>query len=189
MRHESTLRKLAQRSAIRSGGLPPIPAASGSNPDPEGSPIWHGYLAKIPEGWRALQPVFVEVQRAPQGSGEQDALAAVDQAMLLFQAAILLCRSGADDQAALQEFEAGFLLEAGEVRADGQYRQAAPVRPAYGVLPLAIPSEGMRDQAPRDECLVLLPLVDLSPVSNRAPIAPIMMFVNGTCVYRSEEPC
>ncbi len=173
--------------ANQSGGVPPIPAASVSSPDPEGSPIWHGYRAQIPTGWLALLPVFVEAPRAPQEQDGPDAFAALDQAMLRFQVAILLCRPEVDGQAAIREYEAGHLLEAAEVRPDGQYLQDAPVRPAFGVLPLACPIAGTTGQAGQGDCVVLLPLIDASPVSNRAALAPIMMFVNGACVYRSDQ--
>lgn len=111
--------------------------------------------------------------------------AALDQEMLRLRAGVLLCRPGTDGREACQEFEAGVLLEAAFLGPDGRYLQASPARPAYGVLLLATPSSGLRDQSRSGECLVLLPRLAL-PHRADDVLPPVMMFVAGACVYRSD---
>ena len=163
-----------------------IPAASVSTLDPAGSPMWHGYRAEIPAGWRALQPVFCPVPHAPHGSGSPDSLAAVNQGFQRLRVGILLCPREADGREARREFEAGVLPEAAFLGLEGQYLQASPARPAYGVRLLEAPSSSLTSQSISDECLVLLPCVEFPHRPSCAPLPPIMMFVAGVCVYRSD---
>lgn len=163
------------------------PVASVSSPDPAGSPMWRAYPAEIPAGWRALRPVFCAAPRAPDGSGSPDALAVANQGFQRLRAGILLCRPGADERAALLEYLAGVWPEAADLTPEGRYLRDAQARPAYGVLPLAASSSWSRGPARSGECLVLLPCVEFPHRPGRDPVAPIMMFVAGVCVYRSDE--
>jgi hypothetical protein len=54
-------------------------------------------------------------------------------------------------------------------------------------VPLAGPSPTCSGQSKRAECLVLLPLLDPCPTAPRESLPPIMMFVDGACVYRSDN--
>lgn len=163
------------------------PVASGSSPDPAGSPMWHAYLAEIPAGWRALRPAFVAAPPAPCGSGSPDTLAVANQGFQRLRVGILVCRPGADERAALLEYAVGVFPEAADLTPEGQYRQDAPWRPAYGVLPLAAPSSWPKGRSRRGECVVLLPCVSFPYGPSRAVSAPIMMFLDGVCVHRSDE--
>ena len=152
----------------------------------EGSPKWHAYLVAIPAGWKALQPVLYQVPDGPDEPAQPGIPAALLKGWMQFQAGVLLCRPEADGQAAFREFVAGVSPEEAFLGQDGRYLQSAQKRPAYAVIPLAAPSPTSRP--PRsDECLVLLPLVDASPGGERESLPPIMMFVDGTCVHRSDE--
>ncbi len=155
-------------------------------PHQEGSPKWHAYRVAIPAGWRALQPVLYQVPDGPDEPAQPGIPAALLKGWQQFRAGVLLCRPAADGQAARQEFAAGVLPEAAYLGQDGRYLQSAQTRPAYAVIPLAAPSPKSRQ--PRSaECLVLLPLVDASPGAARESLPPIMMFVDGTCVHRSDD--
>ena len=164
--------------AISPGEPRTIPAATESRTHQAGSPMFHGYQVEIPAGWQALRPVFYPVPDAPGGSGAQDSLAAVTAAMQRFRAGVLLCRPETDGQEAAREFQAGVLLEAAFLTQDGQFVQSAPERPAYGVLPLAVPSSMSLGQPGSGECLVLLPLIRFPPEPGEV-YPPIRMFVDG----------
>lgn len=147
-----------------------------------GLPKFHGYLVEIPAGWRALRPVFYPIPDVPDEPVLPNMPAALLKGWRRFQVGVLLCRLGTDDQEAAQEFADGVLLEAAFLGQDGQYLQAAPVRPAYGVLPLAAANSNRSNRFAGGVCLVLLPLIDPSPSPKRA-IPPTIMMVDGVCVY------
>lgn len=172
----------AERDAVTVPAGQPTPAAREASPGRAGSPMYHGYRAEIPEGWWALQPVFVPAPPVPDGSARPGIPAAADRGWLRFQAAVLLCRPGTDGREARQEFAAGVLQGAAYLDRDGRYLQASPVRPVYGLLPLEAPSSGNSGRPRAGECLVLLPLVDFSPGAVRESVPPVMMFVNGVQV-------
>lgn len=172
---------------VSAAAPPSSPVASVSSRDPAGSPMWRAYLAEIPAGWRALQPALCVDLPAPDGSGSPDTLAVANQGFGRLRVGILLCRPEADERAALLEYFAGVWPEAADLTPEGRYLRDAPGRPAYGVLPLAAPSSSWPGPARQGECVVLLPCV-VSPHRSGAPsTAPIMMFVDGACVYRSDE--
>lgn len=163
------------------------PAALESIQHQEGLPTHHVYQAAIPEGWRALWPVLYPIPAAPDAPARQGMPAAILKGMARFRAGILLCRQGEDGREAAQEFQADASPEAAFLSQDGQYLQASPSRPAYGVMPLAAPNPTCLGQSKRAECLVLLPLLDPCPTAPRESLPPIMMFVDGACVYRSDN--
>lgn len=172
---------------IRSAKPHAIPAATAPIQHQEGSPRWHAYRVEIPAGWRALQPVLYRVPDGPDEPEQPGIPAALLKGWMQFRAGILLCRPEADGPAARQEFEAGVLPEAAFLGQDGRYLQSAQTRPAYAVIPLAAPSPKSRQ--PRSaECLVLLPFVDASPGAPRESVPPMIMFVDGACVYRTDDP-
>ena len=162
---------------IDAGG-PSSLAASGSNCLSAGSPRYHGYQGEIPAGWRALSPVLYPDPGAPDRSDLPVARAGVNSAFRRFQAGLLMCRQEADGQEALREFLGAAPLAAALLTPDGQYQQAGPVRPAFGVLPLATPSSSSTDRSGCAEYLVLVPLI-CTPVSQGDSFAPMRLFVDG----------
>lgn len=176
-----------EHAAAISAAPQPNRAASESIQNQEGSPMYHGYRVEIPAGWRALQPVFYQ---APDGLAEParpSISAAISEGFLQFRVGVLLCRLGKDEQEALQEFEDGASLEAAFLDQDGQYLQAAPARPAYGVIPLAAPNPKSSDRTRSAECLILLPLFSSYLPGEPESLPPIMMFIDAACVYRSDN--
>jgi len=165
----------------------PTGAATAPIPYQAGSPTYHVYRVEIPAGWRALLPVFYPVPPAPEPPVRPGIPAALVQAMQQFRAGVLLCRSEEDGQAARREFEAGISLEAAFLGQDGRYLRVAQGRPAYGVLPLAAPSPATTGPGRSVECLVFLPLLDVSPDAARGPIPPIMMMLDGFIVHGAKE--
>ena len=184
----SALRRkwLAGEKAIFAVAQPNL-AASESIQHQAGSPTYHGYQVAIPVGWKALLPVFYPIPDAPDEPARQGMPAALLKGSRRFRVGVLLCRLETDGQEARQEFEGDALLEAAFLGQDGQYLQESPVRPIYGVVPLAAPSPKCPSQLPSAECLILLPLIDPCPSGLRESLPPIMMFVNGVRVYCSDD--
>ena len=167
---------------------PTSPAALGSIQHRASSPKWSAYQVAIPAGLKALSPVLYPVPDTPDEPERPDMPAALLQGWRRFQAGLLLCRQEADGRAALQEFQSGVLLEAAFLDQAGRYLQASRVRPAYGVIPLAVPNSMSSGLSRSAECLVLLPCLD-SPHRPSTTIAPMRMFVDGCEVFfqQSEE--
>lgn len=152
-----------------------------------GSPMYHGYRVAIPEGWRGLLPVFYPIPDTPDEPARPSMPAVLLKGSQQFRAGVLLCRPGTDGREALQEFEDGASLEAAFLDQDGQYLQAAPARPAYGVIPLAAPNPKSSDRTRSAECLILLPLFSSYLPGEPESLPPIMMFIDAACVYRSDN--
>ena len=148
--------------------------------------MWAAYQVAIPVGWKPHSVVLYPISAAPDGSMRPDMPAALTSGLQQFRAGVLLCRPGTDGQEAVQEFQSGTLLEAAFLTRDGQYLHASPVRPTYGLVPLAAPSPTAKGQPRSVECLVLLPCFDPLRGAQRAELPPIMMFADGVCVYRSD---
>lgn len=163
-----------------------IPAATEPMQHQSGSPMFHAYRVEIPAGWKALLPVFYPIPDAHGGSDEQGSLAAVNAAMHRFRSGVLLCLPETDGREALREFQDGTLLEAAFLTQAGQYLQASPARPAYGVLPLAAASSRYSGQCRSGECLVLLPLIRF-PGEPDTVYPPVRMFVDGAEVIWPRE--
>ena len=158
------------------------PAAMEAIQNRAGSPMWTGYRVAIPEGWQAVWPVFYRVPDAPDEPAQPGIPAALLKGAARFRAGLLLCRPGTDGRAILQEFAGDALPEGAFLGQDGRYLQASQGRPTYAVVPLAAPSPTSTDQSGAAECVVLVPLVDVTSGTVRDSLPPLMMFVNGQLV-------
>ena len=186
---DQTALTVIKEDAIRSVSDQANPVETAPIPHQAGSPMWAEYRVAIPEAWKAHCVVLYPISAAPDGSMRPDMPAALTSELQQFRAGVLLCHPETDGQEAVQEFQSGALLEAAFLSQDGQYLQASPLRPIYGLVPLAAPSPTAKGHPRSVECLVLLPCFDPLRGAQRAqlpPIMPIMMFAKGVCVYRSD---
>ena len=164
-----------------------IRTAMAASQHPAMPPKWRAFQVVIPEGWMALLPVLYPIPHGPREQTQPDMPAALSEELLHFAAGILLCRQGTDCRVARQEFEAGTLLAASFLGQDGRYLQDARERPAYAVTPLEGPKSHRGDLSRSVECLVLLPLYVFPREGAAESPPPIMMFVDGICVHRSDR--